>query len=1205
MKSLQKYKLFIFGIIALASSFIIHNELLISNFNKISKHFQTTFLTAENQFNSFNKNTKTFIDENEVSKCWRNLALTKSSFGLIVIKQDSIVFWNDKIPPVQSLNLDSISSSENQIISLKNGIYLAKKHEIQDVEFITTLKIKEEYIYKNRYLKTRYFKGLDLPEDIQLSLHKKNSSGFIILNKNNQPIFTLTPTLENMSHNNSGLFLFLTFMIGIVLIVLNIKKLNIKYHKYHYPILLISLWYIFFNHYELFFFKTYNIFQPSIYASSEWIPNLGTLVTHSIFAILMLHHIISKTSTQNKISSLNIYSKVTLLYIIVYCCDWILISLVSNSSISLKLDEFFSLDNYSYFLLLLITIIFGIYYQFLIHLFRIFDQSKLNHSIIVIFSFGALYFLITFIFLELDFINAIWPVVFNLLIYLIFINRFKISPFTNAILTITLFSLFISNTLYTENEKNELLKRELYANQLITDQNPNTEMNFSEISEKIKTNIDFSNKLTEQEKQYSNSQILEDLKLSTYWERYKINIYIFNKNNQAVKSIQQRQDVSKDELDLIISQHGVKSEINSALFYVKDYFKQLSYVSKIELNTNTERYKIYLLLRSKKIPEQVGIPRFLLEQSANALEDLEDYSIARYSNQKLIMKYGDYNYPVELSYFAKPNQIKLNYLRKNKHTHYIERIEEDKQTIIISKVDQNFFNQLAIFSFLFVFFSLIVIIIKVQQSKLSILDFNKLRLSFKIQVVLLSVVLISFVIFSFTSGNFLKNQHNTTTEQNLKEKLKSVDIEVKQKIGGKKDINTADMSPYLQYILEKFSGVFFTDINIYNTGGRLLASSQPELHEKGLQSTMMDNRAFKDLHIYKKSEMIHNETIGQLNYLSAYMPLYNNYNELLGYLNLQHYAKQSTYESQINGYLMTLINLTVLFLVVTVIMAVFMANWITKPLRLIQESFRRVEFGKQNQPINYTNNDEIGALVREYNNKLSELELTAMELAQSERESTWREMAKQVAHEIKNPLTPMKLTLQHFQRIFDPKDPNAKEKIDKIIRSLIEQINGLTKITNEFSSLAKMPKPNEVEIDLFPIIENCIHLFQTEDVRITFESKLTKAEILADKDLIIRVFNNILKNGIQAMSTNKKGEINVKLWEEEQSYLIAIKDNGKGISKDIAAKIFVPNFTTKSTGAGLGLVMVKQIIDSHGGEIWFESEVNEGTVFFIQLKKKN
>jgi nitrogen fixation/metabolism regulation signal transduction histidine kinase len=367
----------------------------------------------------------------------------------------------------------------------------------------------------------------------------------------------------------------------------------------------------------------------------------------------------------------------------------------------------------------------------------------------------------------------------------------------------------------------------------------------------------------------------------------------------------------------------------------------------------------------------------------------------------------------------------------------------------------------------------------------------------------------------------------------------------------------------------------------------------------------MNPKALYALKVQNRSRFIQDENIGELSYASAYLPYFNQNNRLIGFLNLQHFGQQKEFEDQIQQFLVSIINVFMLLLVLSVIAALLISNWLTAPLRIIQDNFAKLRFGKENAPIVYEKEDEIGALVKAYNSKLQELEFTAGQLAKSERESAWREMAKQVAHEIKNPLTPMKLSVQQMMRVFDPADPSSVEKLKKVTASIIEQIDALTLIANEFSNFAKMPLPQETAFDLIPLIANVIEVFGEESgCVLEMKSALSKAEITADKDQMIRVFNNLIKNAIQSIPSEKSGRILITLSETEGHWFIEIADNGIGIPETEQDRIFVPYFTTKSTGTGIGLAMIKQIIENHHGSIYFKSKVNKGTTFSIELPKK-
>jgi nitrogen fixation/metabolism regulation signal transduction histidine kinase len=273
-------------------------------------------------------------------------------------------------------------------------------------------------------------------------------------------------------------------------------------------------------------------------------------------------------------------------------------------------------------------------------------------------------------------------------------------------------------------------------------------------------------------------------------------------------------------------------------------------------------------------------------------------------------------------------------------------------------------------------------------------------------------------------------------------------------------------------------------------------------------------------------------------------------------------------------------------------------------LRKLQDNFAAIRFGQHNTPITYEKADEIGTLVSAYNQKLVELESAAQLLVKSERESAWREMAQQVAHEIKNPLTPMKLGVQQLLRVYDPENPNSQKQLQKVAQSMIEQIDSLTKIANEFSNFAKMPLPNQVALDLLPLIRTVIDFFnQDSTVVITFETDLIHAYVKADKDQMIRTFNNLIKNAIQAIPQETNGIILIRAIEQSDRFHISIQDNGTGISQEKWETLFVPYFTTKSNGTGLGLAIVKQIVENHEGSVSFESKVDVGTIFHIELPK--
>jgi len=288
---------------------------------------------------------------------------------------------------------------------------------------------------------------------------------------------------------------------------------------------------------------------------------------------------------------------------------------------------------------------------------------------------------------------------------------------------------------------------------------------------------------------------------------------------------------------------------------------------------------------------------------------------------------------------------------------------------------------------------------------------------------------------------------------------------------------------------------------------------------------------------------------------------------------------------------------------ITIIIAVFLSNKITFPLVFIQEKFKEINLIKKHQQIVYKGKDEIGDLVNEYNCMVEELSHSMELLAKSERENAWREMAKQIAHEIKNPLTPMRLSIQFLLRSWKDKDINFDKRLDRVTRTLIEQIDTLSTIASEFSNFAKMPKANNEVFDIIARLEDCVQLFEnTENVSVETDfHNLKNIFIFADKEQVGRVFINLIKNGIQALPEGKTGEIKVETSLTDRNIRVKIQDNGTGISDELKNKIFTPSFTTKSSGMGLGLAIVKSIVENANGRIWFETEVGKGTKFFVEF----
>ena len=337
--------------------------------------------------------------------------------------------------------------------------------------------------------------------------------------------------------------------------------------------------------------------------------------------------------------------------------------------------------------------------------------------------------------------------------------------------------------------------------------------------------------------------------------------------------------------------------------------------------------------------------------------------------------------------------------------------------------------------------------------------------------------------------------------------------------------------------------------------------------------------------------------------LSTYSYIHAYSGEALAIMNIPYFRSSDTAYREVTAFLWILVEVYLVLFVGASVLAYFLSKYITGSLKTIRDSLSKFDINQHNEPLEWGGNDEIGTLVQSYNLMVQQLEASANQLAQSERESAWREMAKQVAHEIKNPLTPMKLSVQHLERTMRTGDDNIEERIQRFSATIIEQIDTLSAIASAFSNFAQMPKAQTTVVDLCKTVESVVELYRdTEEVAINFNCAIdTPANVLGDKDFLGRTFQNLVKNAIQAIPSEREGRVDVTLRNEKDRLIVEVTDNGTGIAPEQREKIFQPNFTTKTAGMGLGLAMVKNIIENVGGRIWFETAEGKGTTFFVSL----
>lgn len=457
--------------------------------------------------------------------------------------------------------------------------------------------------------------------------------------------------------------------------------------------------------------------------------------------------------------------------------------------------------------------------------------------------------------------------------------------------------------------------------------------------------------------------------------------------------------------------------------------------------------------------------------------------------------------------------------------------------------------------------------------------------------------------FSIRSINNFNSKYNT---DNIRNKTNAIRIEVENFFGSGKVLdNRKSMETELDNLLLKLSNSFLTDINLYDTNMNLMSTSQKSIFEQGFLLDRMNIETKKTMQEVLSTIYVV-ERIGTLKFTSAYSPITDQAGRTICYLNIPFINQQKIMDDNINIIINNFINMFLFWVNISIIIFILLSDVITKPLQILQEKLNKVDIEGNNDKITWEKNDEVGDLIKTYNSMIEKLEESSYLLKQQERNSSWRELASQVAHDINNPLTPMKLSIQYLQKVLHEKPELFASKFQKLAPSLISQIDSISNIASELNNYSK-PTPNKKEkTDIVVCIQNAIDLFENvNEVKIDFQHPAQAVYVMGDKNLFTRIFNNIIKNSYQAIKDKEDGKIEINLNTSSQSCMISITDNGCGIKNEDKDKIFNPHFTTKQDGNGIGLTIVKTIIESYNGEINFFSKENEGTTFNITFDSFN
>lgn len=400
--------------------------------------------------------------------------------------------------------------------------------------------------------------------------------------------------------------------------------------------------------------------------------------------------------------------------------------------------------------------------------------------------------------------------------------------------------------------------------------------------------------------------------------------------------------------------------------------------------------------------------------------------------------------------------------------------------------------------------------------------------------------------------------------------------------------------------IHEMSDIQNVEIRIYSIEGKLLQSSKESFSVEP-QSPTVSKFILRLVQSSINKRYVDVKTINGIKYRSSYSLIKNKKFKPIGILNLPNIPDDGYYEKELNNFLIHLAQVYTFMIIVAFAFAYFLSSFVTKPINDFAKKLSGTSLNRKNEKIPFSAKiKEINMLLIAYNRMIEELERNAVKLAQNERDLAWREMAKQVAHEIKNPLTPMRLTVQSFQRKFSPEDPNIKQKLNDFAESLIQQIDTMSSVASAFSNFASMPAQQNEVLNVVDVVELTLDIFN-EDY-IVFECSENEIISKIDRTQLIRIITNLVKNATQSIPEDQETKmVLVTIKKTTNEVVITIKDNGTGIAPQHTANIFEPKFTTKNSGMGLGLGIIKNIIENYKGTITFETKFGSGTIFTVTL----
>lgn len=1151
-------------------------------------------------------------------------------------REHKLLFWNSQqaVPPINIMN----ETDASRRVWLNNGLYIhtSKLIQVGNNKLLSLeglIPVMWKYFVEIENLKTEFAAYPEAGKRVELSF---TPTDYPIKSSYGNILFYLQKT--TVDQPETSWWARVVTLLGIFLLIIYLHQtasyINIKFGLVAACVFLATMIFVmrvitYYNP-DLLQLRSFELFDPTIYGSSFVFSSLGDLMINSIlFCWLMLF--ISRRLHTEKLNPIRpkwlglvcIMIALLILVSLTFVFADILQSLVADAQISFNVTNVFSLTKYSvigFLILGTLSLSYFLFSQIILNTIKRLSEGSTYFIILVTLFVGLV--ILTFTrnaaVLELNLYVLLWLVVYILMmqqkIFSGINTRFNVSE---VLYWLFVFSFSITGVIIFENKKIEFEQRKLFAEKLSLRADPSSERLLS-IALTYFDN-DFLQRNFERFKNQTDNRDLKDSiikkSFSAYLDKYDTRIFTFDASE---KPLFNHSPVSYDTLNTIFSIQGKETSIADLKYFEKS-FDKFSYIYKKDVVDTFGVTMGYFIVLSepKRYKSDALIPELFRQTKELVPEYSPGYYYGVYSNMDLISYYNDYPFPTKLS----EKQVPTFEFEVRKHRDYEElwyRHSADK-VVVIAKKDNSFIEGITLFSYLFSTFILLLFIYRTTaflvRSRFrvgALSEYFQFSIRSQIHSTIIMVSLLSFVIIAIATILFFVKRYDRNNQDKLSRAIQIMVNEVQNQLAGRSSFNNGVLlfetgaNQEVEQLMQEISEIHGTDVNLYDTSGTLRVSSNPLIYNKGVLSEKMNPVAFHNLNDLKAVQFVAEEQMGKVDYVSVYSPVRDDDGNAYAYLNIPSYTTQGELKQEISNFLVTVINLNAFIFLVAGAIALFITNRITHSFTLIGQKMRDINLQKINQEIEWKRKDEIGELVNEYNKMVHKLDESAEILAKSEREGAWRQMAKQVAHEIKNPLTPMKLSIQYLQKAIDNNSPQVKEMTASVARTLVEQIDHLSKIASDFSQFANIGNQKNEVFDLHEVLYSLASLYDPmENLNFSWEPVHQTVMVFADKTQLNRLFTNLMQNAIEAPENQQERIIEVKEYIDGENVVVTIRDNGGGIPPQTRDKIFMPNFTTKSSGTGLGLAMSKSIAEQSRGDIWFETVDGEGTTFFVKLPLHN